>query len=72
MTINRLKKIRQFLDFNDNDELKTRSIDPKYDKLFKLHPINTVLKERFHTIPMEEHLSLDYQMCPSKVRHSLR
>lgn len=71
MTINRFEKIRQFLHFNENSTTLPPT-DPNADKLFKLRPFIEVIRQRFLSVPMEEHLSLDEQMCAIKTRHHVR
>lgn len=42
------------------------------DRLFKTRPVFEALKRRFLSVPMEECLSLDEQMCSTKARHFLK
>lgn len=71
LTINEFEKIREFLHFNDNTSQKHFG-EPGFDKLHKLRPVINELRERFRSIPLEENLSLDEQMCPTKARHHMR
>ncbi|XKL68979.1 hypothetical protein PGB90_006748 [Kerria lacca] len=71
MSINEFEKIRQFLHFNDNTKQKKNG-EPGFDKLFKLRPVIDILRKQFQSLPKEENLAVDEQMCPTKARHRLR
>lgn len=71
MTVNKFEKIRQFLHFNNNANLIPHG-QPGYDPLFKIRPVFDSLRERFSSIPVEERLAVDEQMCSTKARHHLR
>lgn len=71
MSVNKFEKIRQFLHFNDNNKAKPLS-HPKHDRLHKIRPIIEYLQTRFQLVPYEEKLSIDEQMCATKVRHFLK
>lgn len=71
MSVNKFEKIRQFLHFNDSNKAKLLS-HPKHDRLHKIRPIIEYLQTRFQLIPYEEKLSIDEQMCATKVRHFLK
>lgn len=67
MTVNKFEKIRQCLHFNDNT---LNTVGPNRDKLFKIRPILETLKKRFLTVPLEENLSVDEQLCSTLVLHN--
>jgi len=69
MTINIFEKIRAKLHFNDN--LST-STGPDRDKIHKIRPLIETLKKRFSSIPIEENLAVDEQICSTKARSSLK
>ena len=46
--------------------------NPKYDKLFKIRPLVNKLNMKFGQIPPEDCLSLDEQICTTKVWHYLK
>lgn len=71
MTLNRFENIRRYLHFNDNSACLTRS-DIEQDKLYKLRPIITRLQNSFLSVPMEESLCVDEQICATKARHHLK
>lgn len=71
MTVNKFEKIRQYIHFNDNNCFIPRD-QPGHDRLFKIRPILDALNEKFSSVPMEQHLSLDEQMCSTKVRHYMK
>ena len=45
---------------------------PGFDKLFKIRPVMDSLLKTFQSIPMEENVSIDEQMCATKIRHHLK
>lgn len=59
----------QCLHFNDNT---LNTIGPNRDKLFKISPILETLKMRFLTVPLEENLSVDEQLCSTKAKSALK
>lgn len=65
MSRNAFEAIRSMLHFNDN-MLETS------DKLQKLRPVIDSLSRKFLSIPMEEKLSVDEQICATKARHHLK
>lgn len=71
MSINKFEKLRQFIHFNDNSQFITRS-EPGHDRLHKIRPLIDFLNAKFNAIPLEEHLSIDEQMCSTKVRHFMK
>jgi hypothetical protein len=71
MSLNLFEQIRSILHFNDNDKNLAPN-DPKRDKLFKVRPIINHLCQKFLSIPMEQSLSIDEQICATKVKHHLR
>lgn len=71
MSINTFERIRASLHFNDKEKEIPRG-QPSHDKLYKIRPVINSLLKTFSSIPMDESLSIDEQMCPTKVRHHLR
>lgn len=71
MTVNRFEKIRQYLHFNDNDQHLPRD-HSNHDRLHKIRPIITHLKAKCSTVPLEAHLSVDEQLCSTKVHHYMK
>lgn len=69
MTINIFEKIRANLHCNDN--LST-STGPDRDKIHKIRPLIETLRKRFSSIPIEENLAVDEQICSTKARSSLK
>lgn len=65
MSQKRFEKIRSCLHFNDNS-LNTG------DKLIKLRPVIESLSKTFLSVPMEEMLAVDEQICATKTRHHLK
>lgn len=69
MTVNRFEKIRSVIHFNDNSEHKPVN-HPQHDRLHKIRPLVDHLNSSFKTAaPFEQRLSLDKQMCATKVAH---
>lgn len=72
MTLNRFEKIRSAIHFNDNDQHKhVDHVD--HDRLHKIRPIIDHLNNEFSArAPSEQRLSLDEQMCASKIGHFMK
>lgn len=70
MSEKRFEFIRKSLHFNDNANLDIN--DANYDRLHKLRPVIDHLNSKFRSIPLEEKLSVDEQMCASKARHHMK
>lgn len=71
MSCNRFETIKQFLHFNNNQNHKNPN-DDGYDKLFKIRPLLTHIRDQLLLVPKEEHLAIDEQIIPTKCRHSLK
>lgn len=71
MQLNKFKKIRQILHFNDNSKNLPRD-NPDHDRIYKIRPLVDSLNEAYSKVPMEEHLCVDEQMCSTKARNILK
>lgn len=71
MSVNKFEEIRKNLHFNDNQRMLPAD-HPNHDRLFKIRPLITSLQEKFKSIPLEENLSIDEQICPTKARSYLK
>jgi len=71
MSCNNFEKIRSLLHFSDNYSMLPKN-HPGYDRLYKLRPVVETLKNKFCSIPIEESLSIDEQLCSAKARHYLK
>ncbi|XP_047109581.1 piggyBac transposable element-derived protein 2-like [Schistocerca piceifrons] len=71
MTVNQYEQIRKFLHFNDNSAMIPRG-EKGHDRLFKIRPIIELMRSRFQTIPVEECVSVDEQICSTKARSYLK
>ncbi|XP_049809536.1 piggyBac transposable element-derived protein 4-like [Schistocerca nitens] len=71
MTVNQYEQIRKFLHFNDNSAMIPRG-EKGHDRLFKIRPIIELMRSRFQTIPVEECVSVDEQICSTKARSCLK
>jgi hypothetical protein len=45
---------------------------PDHDRMFKLRPFLESVNNRFQTIPAEERLSIDEQICATKIRSYMK
>lgn len=71
MNRNRFDKIREI--FHMNDDSKHLPIDhPQHDRLHKVRPVIDYLNKKFITLPFEHRLSLDEQMCSTKMKHFMK
>lgn len=68
MPINKFEKLKHSLHFQNNDNHKPVG-HPEHDRLFKKRPVIEHLNEKFSSIPIEQRLSVDDQMCSTKVAH---
>lgn len=69
MTCNRFEEIKRFTHFVDNTSILAQG-DPRYDKLQKIRPFLSMVRERLLTVPKEEYLAVDEQIIPTKTRQS--
>lgn len=65
MSVNVFENIRRYLHFNDNTQDLPRNNSDR-DRLFKVRPLVDILNDKFSSVPMEENISLDEQLCPTK------
>lgn len=72
MSQKEFERIRAILHFNDNSKIVNDKTSPQYDKLYKLRPIIDVLNSKFGSIPFQQTLSVDEQICASKARHHMK
>ncbi|KAJ2937731.1 hypothetical protein O0L34_g19124 [Tuta absoluta] len=71
MAVNRFEKIRNILHFNDNNLHKP--VDhSQHDRLYKIRPVVEHLAGKFSSVPMEQRLSVDEQMCATKISHFMK
>lgn len=70
MSEKRFEFIRKCIHFNDNTSLDQNDVDR--DRLHKLRPLVDHLNNKFKSIPLEQKLSVDEQMCASKGRHYMK
>ncbi|CAK1581011.1 unnamed protein product [Parnassius mnemosyne] len=72
ITVNRFEKIRSVIHFNDNAQHKPIGI-PNHDRLHKIRPVVVHLNKLFVSVaPFDQRLSLDEQMCSTKVAHFMK
>ncbi|XP_065318907.1 piggyBac transposable element-derived protein 3-like [Gordionus sp. m RMFG-2023] len=71
MTITKFESIRSILHFNDNNNSIAKG-QPGYNRLIKVASIVKHFQDRFRTIPKEECLSIDEQICSTKARIHLK
>ncbi|VVC26920.1 PiggyBac transposable element-derived protein [Cinara cedri] len=65
MSVNQFEQIRQFIHFNNNNNMLVKG-HVGHDRLHKIRPVTETLKKRFASIPLEEALSIDEQLCSTK------
>ncbi len=66
LTVRRFEEIRKWLHFNNNAEYNQE--DPSRDRLFRIRPVLNHFLEKFKRIPIDEKISLDKQICPTRAR----
>ncbi|XP_053964729.1 piggyBac transposable element-derived protein 3-like isoform X1 [Anastrepha ludens] len=71
MPVNKFERMKLSLHFQNNDDHKPVG-HPNHDRLFKIRPVIEHLRAKFSTVPMEQRLSVDEQMCATKVAHFLK
>ena len=73
MSRNRFDDILSILHFNDNLGCVTDKDSPKHDKMYKLLPLVTYLRQKFQSsVETETCLAINEQMVPFKGRHSAK
>lgn len=73
MTVNMFEKIKQFLHFSNNQNMIPVN-QPGHDHLYRIRVrlILETLKKRFQSVPLEETLSVDEQLCATKANYYLK
>lgn len=66
MPMKRFEKIRELLHFNDKSQMPDRN-DPNRDRLYLIRPVIDTLNRTFSTVPKLDRLSVDEQMCSTKM-----
>jgi hypothetical protein len=66
--VNRFKKLKSCLHFNDN----TKTSPTDRDKLYKVRPLVDAVKKACNSLPTEEKHSIDEQVIPTKGRSAMR
>ncbi|CAK1597986.1 unnamed protein product [Parnassius mnemosyne] len=71
MTQKHFEKICYVLHFNDNTTHLPQD-HPNHDRLHKIRHVIDELNTRYATVPLEQRLSLDEQMCATKMSHYMK
>lgn len=71
LSLNKFEFVRQNIHFSNNENMVLRG-NEGYDRLFKLRPVIKALQDKFRSVPFEEILCVDEQMCPTKARSYLK
>ncbi|KAJ8892408.1 hypothetical protein PR048_004988 [Dryococelus australis] len=71
MPVNKFEKIQPFLHLNDNATLIAHD-QPGHDQLHKIRPVIDIVEDKIPSIPVEERLAVDEQICSIKALHHLR
>lgn len=71
MSCNRWEEIKRFLHFADNNDAIAAG-NPGHDKLFKIRPLLSKLRDQLLKVPKEEYLAIDEQIIPTKARSTIK
>lgn len=71
MSCNKFDEIKRFLHFNDNTNIIPAG-QQGHDKLFKIRPFLSIIRERLLLVPKEEYTAVDEQIIPTKARIGLK
>lgn len=71
MPSKKFEKMCSIIHFNNKDK-NLPNTHSDYDKLYLVRPLVDNLNERFGLIPMEQRLSIDEQMCSTKMSHYMK
>ena len=71
MPVNKFERMKLSLHFQNNDDHKPVG-HPNHDRFFEIRPVIEHLRAKFSTVPMEQRLSVDEQICATKVAHFLK
>lgn len=71
MSRNQFELIRSILHFNDNSSMLS-SNDPNRDRLHKLRPLIDHLNSCFSSVPCNQNLALDEQLCATKAHSYMK
>lgn len=71
MSQKRFEEIRKAIHFNDNWNILPTD-NENHDRLHKLRPVINALCTKFQSVPLEQKLSVDEQLCATKARHHLK
>lgn len=71
MLINMFEIIRHFLHFNNNNTMLDKD-NQNFDRLHKIRPLVNHLNSKFSIIQCRKCLSVDEQLCATKVRSYLK
>lgn len=71
MTVRRFEKIREFIHFNDKNS-QPSSDDPHRDRLYLIRPIIDTLNKTFGSVPKQDRLCVDEQICSTKIRSYMK
>ena len=68
MSNNCYKKMRQCIHYNNNSKRKIK--ENQGNKLYKIEPVLSIVRENCTKIEPEENQSIDQQIIPAKTSHS--
>lgn len=71
MPQNKFEQMREFIHFNNNYTMLPLT-NRNSDRLFKIRPLITSINKNFQSIPLEQYLSIDEQMCSCKARSFIK
>ncbi|XP_044731963.1 piggyBac transposable element-derived protein 3-like [Chrysoperla carnea] len=71
MSQKKFEKVRSIIHFADNTKCLPKE-HPDYDRLYRIRPLIETLNHVFGTVPMDQRLSIDEQMCATKMSHYIK
>lgn len=71
MSLKTFVKIKNMLHFADNNLMLPKD-NPNHDRLFKIRPFINILQKKFAQLPLEQKLSVDEQICSTKIRSHMK
>lgn len=72
MSVKDFEQVRANLHFNDNSLYVTDTSSEYFERLYKIRPVMDSLQKQFKSVPIDEYLSLDEQICATKARNYMK
>lgn len=71
MSQKKFERVRSIIHFADNTKCLPKE-HSDYDRLYKIRPLEETLNHQFGKIPIDQRLSIDEQMCATKMSHYIK